>query len=135
MTPGHGDAALTLPALNVSVAAARRTVTALCAPAGLGGLHDTAALLTSEVVTNAVIHGEGTVLVRAHTGGGRLRVEVQDDGDGAPVVSQAGREAEGGRGLALVAALADDWGVQLVPGGKYVWFELGGVQSAQAGCP
>lgn len=130
MTPGHGDAALSLPALNVSVAAARRTVTALCAPAGLGRLHDTAALLTSEVVTNAVVHGQGTVLVRARTGGGRLRVEVQDDGDGAPVLQRAQREDEGGRGLALVAALADDWGVQQVPGGKFVWFELGVTQTA-----
>jgi anti-sigma regulatory factor (Ser/Thr protein kinase) len=122
--PGHGEAALSLPALNLSVAAARRTVTALCGPAGLIGLHDTAGLLTSEVVTNAVVHGDGTVMVRAQTGDGRLRVEVQDDGDGAPVVQDAERDDEGGRGLALVAALADDWGVERVPGGKYVWFEL-----------
>jgi anti-sigma regulatory factor (Ser/Thr protein kinase) len=127
---GDGDAALSLPALNLSVAAARRTVTALCAPAGLGGLHDTAALLTSEVVTNAVVHGDGTVLVRARTGDGRLRVEVQDDGDGAPVLQDAARDAEGGRGLALVAALADAWGVEEVTGGKFVWFELVGRQSA-----
>jgi anti-sigma regulatory factor (Ser/Thr protein kinase) len=130
VTSPTGDATLSLPALNVSVAAARRTVTALCAPAGLDSLHDTAALLTSEVVTNAVLHGEGTVLVRARTGGGRLRVEVQDDGDGAPVLRRAEREDEGGRGLALVAALSDDWGVQEVPGGKYVWFELADRQSA-----
>ena len=126
MTPGHGDAALALPALSASVSAARRTVTALCEPAGLEQLHDTAALLTSEVVTNAVVHGDGTVLVRARTGDGRLRVEVEDEGDGAPVERQAARDAEGGRGLALVAALADDWGVERVPGGKYVWFELTG---------
>ena len=124
MAPGHGDAALSLPALNVSVAAARRTVTALCAPAGLVALHDTAALLTSEVVTNAVLHGDGTVMVRAHTGGGRLRVEVQDDGEGVPALRDAARDDEGGRGLALVAALADDWGIEQVPGGKFVWFEL-----------
>lgn len=130
MAPGHGDAALSLPALNVSVAAARRTVTALCGPAGLVALHDTAALLTSEVVTNAVLHGDGTVMVRAHTGDGRLRVEVQDDGDGAPVLQDAARDSEGGRGLALVAALADDWGVEQVPGGKFVWFELVALQSA-----
>ena len=127
MVTGLGEAVLTLPALNVSVAAARRTVTALCGPAGLTELYDTAALLTSEVVTNAVLHGDGTVQVRAHTRGGRLRVEVQDDGDSAPVLQKkAQAEDEGGRGLALVAALADTWGVEQVPGGKYVWFELGG---------
>lgn len=125
MEPGRGDAALALPALKASVSAARRTVTALCGPAGLAMLNDTAALLTSEVVTNAVVHGDGTVLVRAHTAAGRLRVEVEDEGDGGPVEKQAARDAEGGRGLALVAALADDWGVERVPGGKYVWFELG----------
>ena len=124
MERGHGDAALALPALSASVSAARRTVTALCGPAGLAVLYDTAALLTSEVVTNAVVHGDGTVMVRAHTGGGRLRVEVEDEGDGAPVERHAARDAEGGRGLALVAALADDWGVERVAGGKYVWFEL-----------
>jgi anti-sigma regulatory factor (Ser/Thr protein kinase) len=118
------DATLALPALRVSVAAARRTVTALCAPAGLDELCDVAALLTSEVVTNAVLHGDGTVVVRAHTDRGMLRVEVQDEGSGTPVLQEVARDAEGGRGLALVAALADRWGVESVSDGKYVWFEL-----------
>jgi serine/threonine-protein kinase RsbW len=122
----ESEASLALPALKASVAAARRTVTALCGPAGLHGLCDTAALLTSEVVTNAVLHGDGTVEVRAHVGGGRLRVEVQDQGDGEPQVRAPTPDAEGGRGMHLLAALAEDWGVEPVAGGKYVWFELAG---------
>ena len=122
----HGEATMSLPALSVSVAAARRTVTALCSPAGMESVCDVAALLTSEVVTNAVVHGDGTVQIRAHARGGRLRVEVQDEGAGQPSVRHAGPEDEGGRGVKLLAALADAWGVEPVVGGKYVWFELAG---------
>lgn len=124
MHAGGSVATLSLPARTRSVATARRTVLALCGPAGLAGLGDTAALLTSEVVTNAVVHGQGTVHLRARASAGRLRVEVQDDGAGSPSPRQAADDAEGGRGLALVAVLAATWGVERLPRGKVVWFEL-----------
>jgi anti-sigma regulatory factor (Ser/Thr protein kinase) len=116
---------LALPALATSVARARRAVAEVCRSHGRADLADTAALLVSEVVTNAVLHGDGTVEVRAELSGRILRVEVQDDGVGVPTVRRAGPEAEGGRGLALVDALSSRWGVESLAGGKYVWFLLG----------
>ncbi|HVM26411.1 MAG TPA: ATP-binding protein [Mycobacteriales bacterium] len=124
--PLAGEAVLSLPALRVSVAAARRTVAALCGPAGLEGLCDTAELLTSEVVTNALVHGDGQIQIRAQAAHGRLRVEVQDQGTGIPQPREAGPADEGGRGMRLLAALATGWGVTPVTGGKVVWFELDG---------
>ena len=115
-------AVLALPALATSVARARRAVVQVLRDAGREDLCDTAALLVSEVVTNAVLHGDGTVEVRADVRDVVLRVEVEDDGPGVPALRDAGPDAEGGRGLALVEALSRDWGVQQVAGGKYVWF-------------
>ncbi|WNM35462.1 ATP-binding protein [Streptomyces sp. Li-HN-5-11] len=58
---------------------------------------------------------------------GRLRVSVTDANDALPTLCEASPEDESGRGLALVAALADDWGAEPRPGGigKTVWFEVG----------
>ncbi|MFJ7996826.1 ATP-binding protein [Streptomyces sp. NPDC096310] len=85
----------------------------------------TAALLLSELVTNALRHGSppgreiAVTLFRAE---GLLRVEVEDAGDHLPRPRVPEAEDESGRGLALVAALADDWGVAPRRGpGKRVW--------------
>lgn len=87
-------------------------------------LADEALLLTSELVTNAVIHARSEVDLTVTQNGSRVRVEVADD-DPRPV-APAEREilASGGRGLCLVQALAQDWGVRPRPAGKSVWFEL-----------
>ncbi len=107
-----------------SVAQIRRFAVAKCVESGYGGACDTMALLVSEVATNALVHGAGEVRVAVSEGDGALRVEVADDGPGRPVLQEFGPDAEGGRGMALVAALADAWGVQERPGGKTVWFEV-----------
>lgn len=124
MPSAHSPTVLALPALTTSVAQARRAVVEVCRAAGRADLGDSAALLVSEVVTNAVLHGDGTVEVRAELRGRSLRVEVKDDGPGAPSVRRADPEAEGGRGMALVDALSASWGVEPLPIGKYVWFVL-----------
>lgn len=91
---------------------------------------ETAVLLLSELVTNAVRHshvrGRHIEVRCLVVGGVTLRVEVSDAGDGLPVLRTAAEEDESGRGLALVAALAADWGVQprLHGIGKTVWCEL-----------
>ena len=91
---------------------------------------DVAVLLVSEVFGNSVRHsGSGapgeTVTVAVRAGDGIVRVEVTDRaGPGTPELRSAGCDAEGGRGLQLVAALAARWG-WLRRGGRLVtWFEL-----------
>ncbi|MDD1063006.1 ATP-binding protein [Streptomyces cocklensis] len=92
---------------------------------------DVAELLVSELVTNSVRHAcrptGRLIAVGAELDPDRLlRVEVADASDVPPVLrARSGPEAEGGRGLVLVAALAADWGTyprQHV--GKVVWFTL-----------
>lgn len=87
---------------------------------------DDVVLCVSELVTNALVHGVPPgrrlrLLLRYD--GCVLRVEVHDSGPGVPhVVDDAD---EGGRGLLLVAALSDKWGVRERESGKAVWCEFG----------
>ncbi|MBM9438631.1 ATP-binding protein [Streptomyces bryophytorum] len=100
---------------------------------GVPALADTAELLATEIVTNALQHtGGGAVLTATLSPGParRLRVEVHDTADRRPPQRPQGGlrpsdEATSGRGLLLVEALADTWGVQARGAGKTVWFELG----------
>ena len=88
--------------------------------------------VVTELVTNAVIHGRATrgsrVAVTYHLDDGLLRVDVRDAASGMPSVGSSAPEdcdeSEGGRGLRIVAALADDWGVTPRVIGKSVWAEL-----------
>jgi GAF domain-containing protein/anti-sigma regulatory factor (Ser/Thr protein kinase) len=83
-----------------------------------------AALLTSELVTNAVLHAGTPMCVTLHILPNRIRVDVADGNPLFPSIKEYGREAATGRGLTLFNTLASDWGVQAVDGGKIVWFEL-----------
>ena len=80
---------------------------------------DTAELLVSELVTNAIQHAGTELTVDIAHGPDVLRVAVTD---GDPHLRPARRPAdERGRGLTLIAALTQAWGVRDVPGGKQVW--------------
>ncbi|CAL9448369.1 hypothetical protein SUDANB60_02377 [Streptomyces sp. enrichment culture] len=109
------------------VARLRRDVRLRLRAWGLDDLVDTAQLCVSELVSNIVTHvGTGTPgsLVLS-TGGARLRVEVHDpDTRALPTLVDAEVDAEGGRGMALVAALADRWGVQVYDDHKVTWCEF-----------
>jgi GAF domain-containing protein/anti-sigma regulatory factor (Ser/Thr protein kinase) len=83
-----------------------------------------AALLTSELVTNAVLHAATPMCVTLHILPDRIRVDVADGNSSFPAIKDYGRDAATGRGLTLFNTLASDWGVQAVDGGKIVWFEL-----------
>lgn len=87
-------------------------------------LIDTAALLTSELVTNAVLHADSRIGLRLAHDVDSIRFEVQDHGRGDPTLRRTGPEETGGRGLALVDTLSRAWGVEAVSSGKAVWFEL-----------
>jgi anti-sigma regulatory factor (Ser/Thr protein kinase) len=113
-----------LPSTLSAPATARKHVGDRCGT-WLDSSRDVAILLTSELVTNAVLHGEPpftlTVLGQA-TG---LRVEVADASPSPPRPRQHVVGDIGGRGLALVGDLASDWGAISVPDdGKVVWFTL-----------
>jgi hypothetical protein len=86
---------------------------------------DVAVLLTSELVTNAIMHEAGdTVMLVATCACGQLRVEVHDTSWSAPVPMDTPADAETGRGLMLVASLSADWGFYPTPAGKAVYFTL-----------
>ena len=84
---------------------------------------DTAILLVSELATNAIVHATSTIRLRVGVGD-EIRVEVRDASDDAPVVGDRRPERESGRGLAIVATLADSWDWSPRPSGKVVWFAL-----------
>ncbi|WP_194236296.1 ATP-binding protein [Streptomyces acidicola] len=117
-----------LPAEPATVPGARHRALDMLRACGLDAEGDAAAALeviVSELVTNAVLHGAGAWLTLGMGIRGReVCVEVQD-GSAAPIVKRAAAcEGESGRGLALIAALASNWGTRLVPGGKTVWATL-----------
>lgn len=80
--------------------------------------------MTSEVVTNAVVHGSGRVTFRLDVGVTSVRVEVGDDDPQTPRVTAADLSQESGRGMVILDALAAAWGVCSAPPGKVVWFEV-----------
>jgi anti-sigma regulatory factor (Ser/Thr protein kinase) len=82
---------------------------------------DTAVLLISELVTNAVLHGTGEIRLTIDIHGDDARFSVCDEGSGTPVVRPE-PGPDGGWGLRLVGALASRWGVR--EGRTQVWFEL-----------
>jgi len=85
--------------------------------------HDLA-LVLSELVTNAVLHGSAPVLVRLTRTVVGVRVEVEDDSPALPRRRRIRPDAPGGRGLLLVASVSERWGVQRRAHGKRVWAEL-----------
>lgn len=115
---------------------------------GLGGLADSAELVASELVTNAVkatgkpvpqglyvdVWDLAVIAVELQVNGRGLRVAVEDSSREQPVPQTVDADAEGGRGLFLVATLSTRWGVLPLQGGKVTWAELalGGREVATA---
>ncbi|MFG2395420.1 PAS domain S-box protein [Streptomyces lavendulae] len=87
-------------------------------------LCDTACLLTSELLSNAVNHSCGPVQLRVRRAGRELSVEVCDGSQVLPQARFASHEAESGRGLLMVDSLAEAWGTLPTAEGKAVWFSL-----------
>jgi GAF domain-containing protein/anti-sigma regulatory factor (Ser/Thr protein kinase) len=134
-TPAGALVELDLPAEAVSAARARQFVEEVFLRWGMldaGDRHDTAMLLVSELVTNAVRHAGTALRLRVlRPTPGRVRIEVIDHAPHGSLDSRLSSEAaEGGRGLYLVESLADAWGsvaLSGAAGGKTIWFELDGV--------
>lgn len=81
-------------------------------------------LLSTEVITNAIRHTQAPCSVAVRWTGVGLRVEVTDSSVVRPTRRSSSPDAEEGRGLLLVDALAADWGSFCDPAGKVVWFEV-----------
>ncbi|HJU81379.1 MAG TPA: ATP-binding protein [Acidimicrobiia bacterium] len=82
------------------------------------------ATVVSEVVTNAILHARTAFLVTVILKAETIRVAVRDNSAALPVRREYQNLEPTGRGLHIVDALADRWGVEEEPGGKTVWFEL-----------
>jgi PAS domain S-box-containing protein len=114
-----------LPPVPESVGEARRLVTVrLQALEVSDTLVDTARLLVSELVTNAVLHARTEIGLRVEVRSAVLRVEVSDRSVRVPSPRHYAPTAATGRGMALVEALAHQFGMQLTDTGKIVWFAL-----------
>ena len=86
---------------------------------------DTAALVITELVTNALVHTDGQVRLDLTLINHRLRVSVADNSPRTPIKpTSIGWEATGGRGILLVEAMSAAWGTVPVSGGKQVWSEV-----------
>jgi anti-sigma regulatory factor (Ser/Thr protein kinase) len=108
-----------------AVPAARRQVQAAIRAWAVPADPADVALLTSELVTNAVRHAAGPVVTLVVScSPGQVRVDVHDTSSVLPATADVPADAESGRGLHLVASLAREWGFYRTPAGKAVYFTL-----------
>jgi anti-sigma regulatory factor (Ser/Thr protein kinase) len=128
-------ATLRLPAFPESARRARKFLADFCSAAGLSEeVCHNAALLVSELVTNAVLHGRTTVTVEAHRPADTIRIAVRDEDPVLPAVgAEPVLDAESGRGLLIVSTLATRWGIEAAGSGKAIWFELDVDAAAESG--
>jgi hypothetical protein len=110
---------------GLSPARARRFVTDGLVAWGCADLIEDAAVIVSELATNAIIHAQTAFTVAlSRRSGGRIRIAVADTSPVRPRPRHAGPRDASGRGLSLVEALSVRWGTDLVPGGKVVWADV-----------
>ncbi|MBC7372366.1 MAG: ATP-binding protein [Frankiales bacterium] len=115
-----------LPGEPASVRRARSLVRGALSSWQLGALENDALLMVSELATNAVLHARSSFAVEATRVGRVVRVTVYDRSPTAPTPRLHSTTAGNGRGLAMVAELADSWGTARgqAPYTKGVWFEV-----------
>ncbi|MDQ6649505.1 MAG: ATP-binding protein [Actinomycetota bacterium] len=118
-----------------SAPSARRFLRSVLRAWDLDAIEDVVSLLTTELVTNAVLHARTPVRVSVQRGESALRVEVSDSSPLVPAPRRYSPESGTGRGLLLVDELATRWGTDAAPDavGKTVWFELPLVAPAETG--
>ncbi|WP_327240162.1 SpoIIE family protein phosphatase [Streptomyces sp. NBC_01318] len=115
-------ASWTLPHEPESAAAARRLVTGQLTDWNLDDLTFSTELIASELVTNAVRYSTGPTELRL-INDRALICEVSDNSNTAPQLRHAEDDDEGGRGLYLIAQLAQHWGARHTGHGKTIWTE------------
>ncbi|MDX3238895.1 SpoIIE family protein phosphatase [Streptomyces sp. ME03-5709C] len=112
-----------LPADPSVVAQARDRVSRQLAAWGVADAAFTTELVVSELVTNAIRYARPPVQLRVILERGNLTCEVSDGSDTSPHLRRARTYDEGGRGLFIVAQLAERWGTRHGPNGKIIWAE------------
>jgi PAS domain S-box-containing protein len=115
---------LDLPAEPAAAAAGRGFVASALATWGSPDAVETARLLTSELVTNALRHTDGPLRLGLRRTASEVIVEVSDNSTRRPRMRPQDLASESGRGLLLVDALSDTWGTRLDDTAKTVWFAL-----------
>lgn len=118
----EGAACWDLPAIPETVGRARRLVRQTLTAWKLSDLADDMTAVISEVVTNAIVHAQTSITLSLHHQGRSVRAEVADHSTAWPTPLPAGPDKERGRGLAILAAYSERWGVDPSPDGKTVWF-------------
>jgi anti-sigma regulatory factor (Ser/Thr protein kinase) len=124
------EASLELPSKPASVGVARRWLAENFEAWDLPGMDYDVSVVLSELVTNAILHARTQVVVRLSYDGSVVRLEVEDGSPDAPVARRPSARATTGRGMLLVGSLSTGWGCSLTRGGKVVWAEFDGVDSA-----
>jgi len=125
----HGSFEARLPPRPSSVSEARERVAGLLRDAGREELVETAVLLTSEVVTNALLHAGTDMHIAATLDESGLSVQVRDGSPHLPSPRRYAATSGTGRGLLMLEAMVDDWGVTRHRDGKTVWFRISGPES------
>jgi len=134
--PGRdGSLAVRLAPVPASVARARTQVRELLRATDREDLTDTAVLLVSELVTNALLHAGTEIDLAAAVDPTGLRVEVGDGSVHLPARRAYGPTAGTGRGLLMLESAVDDWGVTRHPHGKTVWFHVSEVEAHPPAVP
>ncbi|HET9769759.1 MAG TPA: response regulator, partial [Acidimicrobiia bacterium] len=122
---GRQSATLEVGPAVSDVGLARRFLVTHCERWGCTDVLEDAQLVVSELVTNALLHAGSRCELAMAFRNGWLRIEIRDPGSGGPEVQAADSESEHGRGLLLVSAMTNAWGMEpLEPTGKVVWAEL-----------
>lgn len=130
-----------LPGTPTSPRRARAAIRHILTSWGLASLSPDTELLASELVANAAEHAPGQpigMLIRRHTtqvGQSAITCEVTDRSPQLPQAGPASADSERGRGLRVVAALADDRGYTARPGGKTAWFTLASKEPSRTAEP
>jgi anti-sigma regulatory factor (Ser/Thr protein kinase) len=124
--PDPAEKTITLPARPSSAAEARDFVRSLLRVSRNHELEDAALLCVTELVANVSLHTDSpTCVVKVIDADDELLIEVLDQASDAPVLSDTPPGAEHGRGLHIIDALVDEWGVRQFPhDGKSIWLKL-----------
>lgn len=123
VNPGDPCAHLQLSATPASARQARQFVAEHATDLD-GDSSDAAALCASELVTNSVLHARTTIVLGVTVGSDRVLVTVADGSAARPEPAPPDDERPSGRGLVLVDAVAQEWGVHDEEDGKTVWFTV-----------